>query len=72
MTEVASKLDKTFREAEEHGTWAAYAVWCLGDADTGDDALDQYLTDLYRANEQVHKRANQLALRYEIEFFNGM
>lgn len=65
----ASKLDEFFRNAEQHGSWANYAVYCLGNCDSGDDGLDQAIENLYLANERVHFWANKLALRYEVPFF---
>lgn len=69
--ELASKVDAALRAAEEQGGWANYAVYCLGQADTGDDQLDEYIAALYEANEAVHRRANQLALHYDVDFFEG-
>lgn len=70
--EVASKIDATLRSAEEQGSWAQYAVYILGMPDSGDDDLDEAISRLYIANEDVHRIANKLALRYELEFFGGM
>lgn len=67
----ASKLDALFRDAEGHGTWADYAVYTLGDVDSGDEDLDNAISELYIANEAVHRIANKLALRYDVPFFEG-
>ena len=65
------KLDTVLRDAESNGGWAMYAVHVLGDADSGDDELDKAIASLYHANEDVHKRANKLALRYNLDLFAG-
>lgn len=69
--EVASKLDLTLRQAEEQGGWAAYAVYTLGMPDTGSELLDGAIGRLYEANEEVHRLANKLALRYDLDLFGG-
>jgi hypothetical protein len=66
-----SKVNDTIRAAEKQGSWADYAVYMLGDADTGDEELNVAISDLYRANETVHRIANKLALRYDLEMFEG-
>jgi len=66
MTEVAFKINTTLREAETVGSWAEYAVSVLGVANTGDEMLDEYLAELYEANEAVHRRANQLAQHHDL------
>jgi hypothetical protein len=71
MTEAASKINTALREAEKQGGWPEYAVYMLGTTDTGDDVLDGLLAQLYDANESVHRRANQLALRYDLDFYEG-
>lgn len=71
MTEVASKLDATLRKAEEEGGWANYAVYCMGSCDSGSDDLNAAIAELYETNEKVHRIANQLALRYDVDFFEG-
>lgn len=65
-------INRTLREAELQGSWSAYAVFCLGEANTGDADLDEAIRCLYEANESVHRIANKLALRYELEFFGGL
>lgn len=71
MTEAASKLDAVLRKAEEEGGWANYAVYCMGSCDSGSGDLDHAIAQLYEANETVHRIANQLALRYDVDFFEG-
>jgi hypothetical protein len=71
MTEAQSKLDAFFREAEMQGTWCDYVVWCMGEADSGFDELDQAIADLYTANETLHRIANKLALHHDVDFFEG-
>lgn len=71
MSFLAHKLNATLREAEQQGGWSSYAVWCLGEADSGDRELDIAITELYTANENVHRLANKLALRYNLDMFNG-
>jgi hypothetical protein len=65
---VRESLNKTFREAEQVGTWADYAVHTMGDVKSGDDELDLAINRLYTANEDVHRLANKLALRYDVDF----
>jgi hypothetical protein len=71
MTEVAYKINAALRRAEEVGGWADYAVYVLGMADTGSEELDEALERLYEANESVHRIANKLALRYDLDLFGG-
>lgn len=71
MTEVASKLNRALRDAEAEGSWAEYTVMMLGECDTGDEDLDNALAALYTCNETVHRLANKLALRYDLEMFEG-
>lgn len=68
---MAHRFERTLKEAEEQGSWAAYAVYTMGAADTGDEELDYLLADLYATNESVHRKANQLSLRYDLPLFNG-
>ncbi len=71
MTDQQLRLDAFLREAEQQGTWADFAVWCMGVADSGESELDDAIAELYYANEVVHRVANKLALRYEVDFFEG-
>lgn len=64
-------FDDVLREAESWGSWAEYAVWHLGEVNTGEPEFDKLIADLYTINENVHKMANQLALRYDLELFEG-
>lgn len=64
------KLNQSLRDAEACGTLAEFAVFVLGDSDTGSEELDEALTALYAANEAAHRVANKLALRYDLELFN--
>jgi len=68
---VAESVNKTLREAEKAGTWADYAVETMGEIKSGDEELDQALYRLYTANEDVHRIANKLALRYELDFMES-
>ena len=68
---VQQSLDKMYRDAEQIGSWADYAVYMMGDVDSGDENLDAAISELYEANERVHRLANQLALRYEVDFMEG-
>lgn len=68
---AADLVDRTLRAAEEQGSWAAYAVYVLGEASSGNEELDSAIAALYSANETVHRIANKLALRYDLEFFEG-
>lgn len=69
---IAESLNKTFREAEQVGTWADFAVQVMGEANTGDDELDHAIYGLYTANEEVHRLANKLALRHEVDFMESV
>lgn len=72
MTEVesmAEQLNTFMRNAETVGSLAEMAVFCLGDADTGDEELDKAIESLYRANEHAHRLVNKLALRYDLQMF---
>lgn len=69
---AAESLNKVFREAEQVGTWADYAVHTMGEVNSGDDELDQAIYRLYTANEDVHRIANKLALRHEIDFMESV
>lgn len=64
------EIDDALRLAEKLGGWSAYAVHHIGVPDTGDRELDRCLVELYLANEAVHRRANQLALRYDLRILN--
>ena len=64
---IKEKLEETFSKADYEGGWAEYAVWCGGEADTGDEDLDKSIAALYDANERVHYLANKLALRYDLD-----
>lgn len=68
MTEAES-VDKVLRDAEKTGSWAEYAVYMLGDCGSGEDELDNAVANLYEANEAMHRVANKLALRYDLDFF---
>ena len=68
---VLDHLDNVLRAAEEQGSWAEYAVYTLGEVHSGDEELDAAIAELYRANEAVHRIANKLSLRYELDFFEG-
>lgn len=65
---AAELLQRTFKEAEAQGTWADYAVYTMGETNSGDEELDNAIAFLYSANENVHRIANKLALRHEIDF----
>lgn len=71
MDHTSEQINRTLRDAEQQGGWADYAVYVLGDTDTGDEELNKAITELYVANEAVHRIANKLALHYELEFFEG-
>lgn len=68
---VQSVLNSAFRQAEELGGWADYAVYCLGDSITGIEEFDNAVAELYQANENMHRVANKLALRYDVDLFQG-
>lgn len=72
MTAIEDKFAAVLQEAEKQGSWAQYAVWVMGDCDSGDDELDEYIRSLYEANESVHRKANQLSLRYDLPFYGGL
>lgn len=66
------ELNALLREAEEQGSLAGYAVFVLGEANSSDEQFNEAIRCLYEANETVHRVANQLALRYDVEFFGGL
>jgi methyl-accepting chemotaxis protein len=68
---IADALNKLLRDAENIGSWAEYAVHVLGDSSSGIEELDTAIAQLYSANENVHRIANKLALRYDVDFFEG-
>lgn len=68
---TAHAFDTFLREAEKQGSWAEYAVFCLGQADSPESDLNDAIAELYAANENVHRLANKYALRYEVDFFEG-
>ncbi len=68
---MAAKFNTFLRKAESIGSWADYAVYCMGECDSTDPALDFAIRELYEANETVHRLANQLALRHDVDFFEG-
>lgn len=68
MTEAES-IDKVLREAEKQGSWAEYAVYMLGDCGSGVRELDNAVEELYIANETMHRVANKLALKHDLDFF---
>lgn len=70
--ELKWAIDAVLREAEQQGSWAEFAVWCMGESYSGDKDLDKAIEELYAANERVHYIANKLALRYDLEAFGGV
>jgi hypothetical protein len=71
MMDQVSKVDAALRAAEKAGTWAEYAVEVMGEPDTGDPEFDDAVMGLYIANEEMHRTANKLALRYELELYEA-
>lgn len=71
MSVLSTKLRIAIVQAQELGGWPNYAVHMLGDCDTGSPELDSALAELYRANETVHRLANQLCLRHGVSLFEG-
>lgn len=65
------KYDRFLRQAEAIGSWADFAVHCMGECDSGEPTLDEAIRNLYEANEAVHRISNKLALRHDVEFFEG-
>ena len=65
------RIQTCFHEAESQGSWAQYAVYKVGNINSGDAMLDRLLNDLFNANEAAHYRANSLAADLDIEFFDG-
>lgn len=64
------KYADTLMLAQDIGSWAAYAAYMQGDADTGDAELNQLLGKLFEVNEQVHLRANQLSMMHDLPLFS--
>lgn len=63
------KFEEALREAGELGGWPQYAIKYLGMCDTGNDRLDNYLANLYTANEDTYRQANKLCLRFNLDCF---
>lgn len=66
------KFEATLAVAEELGSWAAYASYMLGEADTGDEDFNYLLAELRTANEKVQLRANQLSLKHNVRYFTPL
>lgn len=71
MTATKWLIDTVFRDAEDQGSWSAYAIFCMGEVNSGDKELDKAIEMLYNANEEVYRLANKLALRHNLDPFNG-
>jgi hypothetical protein len=69
---IRLQLANILAKAEYEGGWAEYAVYCGGDPKSGFEELDSAVAALYAANEEVHRIANKLALRYDVgdEYWN--
>lgn len=63
---IREKLSALLAKAEYEGGWSAYAIYCGGNADSDFEELNEAVERLYRVNEEVHRIANKLALRYEV------
>lgn len=68
----SAELNAILREAETQQSWAEYAVFVRGEANSSDEQFNEAIRCLYEANETVHRVANQLAIRYDVEFFGGL
>lgn len=66
--EIIAILSDLFDKVEWEGGWADYAVYCGGDAGTGIEKLDRAVEDLYRAGETMHRIANELRTKYNLEW----
>lgn len=71
MMDQVLKVDAAIRRAEQLGTWAEYAVEVMGEPETGDQEFDDAVKGLYIANEEMHRTANKLALRYDLELYEN-
>jgi hypothetical protein len=63
---IRERLAELLAKAEYEGGWAMYAIYCGGFAGSDFDELNIAVERLYRANEEVHRIANKLALRYDV------
>lgn len=72
MSILTDQLAEAVQDAEKRGGWAAYAVYHLGEVNTGDEELDIAIESLYRVNEAVHRIANKLCLRHDLPLYGGL
>lgn len=66
MSVLKNKLDDLLDKVQWEGGWAEFASYCGGEADTGDEELDNLVQELYNINEKLHRRANTLCVQNDL------